>query len=201
MNKRQQQGFTLVEIAIVLVIIGLLLGGVLKGQEMIANARYKNLRSDIQSYSAAYYTFQDRYRALPGDFDQASTRIDASAPDGNGNGSIGGGGCNNASDESCYVWQQLRYSGLISGDPSASGANANPAHAYGGQVQGIHSRSLGNRTGVWLLMQNVPADVAQRLDEDIDDGDARNGTIYCATGSCSGGNYPATGNMTIYALI
>ena len=200
MNKRQQQGFTLVEIAIVLVIIGLLLGGVLKGQEMIANARYKNLRDDIQSYSAAYYTFQDRYRALAGDFDQASTRIDASAPDGNGNGNIQGARCNNATDESCYVWQQLRYAGLISGDPGASGGNANPSHAYGGELAGIYSGSNGNRTGVWLRMRTVPADVARRLD-DIDDGDARNGTVYCASGSCSGGSSPATGNLRIYVLI
>lgn len=45
--KRRQSGFTLIEIAIVLVIIGLLLGGILKGQELINSARVKNLASDF----------------------------------------------------------------------------------------------------------------------------------------------------------
>ena len=65
--KRQQSGFTLVEIAIVLVIIGLLLGGVLKGQEMIENSRIKSVVADMRGVSAAFTGYFDRYRALPGD--------------------------------------------------------------------------------------------------------------------------------------
>jgi prepilin-type N-terminal cleavage/methylation domain-containing protein len=72
--KPSQQGFTLVEIAIVLVIIGLLLGGILKGQEMITQAKIKNVVSDFSGISAAYYGYQDRYRAIPGDDQQAATR-------------------------------------------------------------------------------------------------------------------------------
>ena len=66
--KTIQKGFTLVEIAIVLVIIGLLLGGILKGQEMITQAKIKNAVADFSGISAAYYGYQDRYRAT-------STRI------------------------------------------------------------------------------------------------------------------------------
>jgi len=66
MTKRMQ-GFTLVEIAIVLVIIGLLLGGILKGQEMITQAKIKNVIADFSGVSAAYHGYQDRYRAIPGD--------------------------------------------------------------------------------------------------------------------------------------
>ncbi len=187
--KHRQSGFTLVEIAIVLVIIGLLLGGVLKGQEMIANAKYKSLRSEIQSYAAAFYSFQDRYRALPGDFNQASTKLDPAAPNGNGAGTIGGGLCNAAGDESCMVWQHLRYAGLISGDPTATGNNANPNHPYGGPYRGIYSGSNGGRSGIWLIVQNLSTDVAQRLDEDMDDGVANAGSVFCA--NCGGANYPA----------
>src|SRR5438874_5633541 len=72
MTKRQQ-GFTLVEIAIVLVIIGLLLGGILKGQEMITQAKIKNVIADFSGVSAAYHGYQDRYRSIPGD-DLGATR-------------------------------------------------------------------------------------------------------------------------------
>ena len=62
------RGFTLIELAIVLVVIGLLLGGILKGQELIESARARNLISQMDSIKAAFFTFQDKYRALPGDY-------------------------------------------------------------------------------------------------------------------------------------
>src|SRR4030095_7269589 len=73
--QRRNNGFTLIEIAIVLVIIGLLLGGVLKGQELITGARVRNLASQQDGVKAAYFGFLDRYRALPGDYIAASTNI------------------------------------------------------------------------------------------------------------------------------
>src|SRR5574341_659519 len=72
--KTKQKGFTLVEIAIVLVIIGLLLGGILKGQEMITQAKIKNVIADFSGVSAAYHGYQDRYRRIPGDDGDANGR-------------------------------------------------------------------------------------------------------------------------------
>src|SRR5438309_1905103 len=91
MTKRQQ-GFTLVEIAIVLVIIGLLLGGILKGQEMITQAKIKNVIADFSGVSAAYHGYQDRYRAIPGDDPNAASRwaVAPAAQPGDGNGIIAG---------------------------------------------------------------------------------------------------------------
>src|SRR3989442_3754640 len=93
MTKRMQ-GFTLVEIAIVLVIIGLLLGGILKGQEMITQAKIKNVIADFSGVSAAYHGYQDRYRAIPGDDPNAATRwasMTNPAPvQGNGDGIVAG---------------------------------------------------------------------------------------------------------------
>src|SRR3954469_24564713 len=84
-SSRSQAGFTLVEIAIVLVIIGLLLGGILKGQEMIIQAKIKNIINDFNGLSAAMYSYQDRYRALPGDdFNAASRWAGLQSGDGNG---------------------------------------------------------------------------------------------------------------------
>ena len=72
--KNQQSGFTLVEIAIVLVIIGLLLGGVLKGQELINSAKVKSLASEFRAIPTFIYGYQDRFRSLPGD-DRDPTRV------------------------------------------------------------------------------------------------------------------------------
>ena len=72
---RGQAGFTLIEIAIVLVIIGLLLGGVLKGQELINNARVKSYANDFRNIPVYIYGYQDRFRALPGDDAAVATRI------------------------------------------------------------------------------------------------------------------------------
>lgn len=73
--KSKQSGFTLVEIAIVLVIVGLLLGGVLKGQELITSSKAKALFADKAAVQTAYNTYNDRFRAIPGDDAAASTRF------------------------------------------------------------------------------------------------------------------------------
>src|SRR5712672_3878827 len=88
-SQRKQAGFTLVEIAIVLVIIGLLLGGILKGQEMITQAKIKNVIADMSGVSAAMYGYQDRYKSLPGDDNKANARWGTTAS-GNGDGVITG---------------------------------------------------------------------------------------------------------------
>jgi len=73
----KQQGFTLVELAIVMIVIGLLVGGVLKGQELVRNAQVTGLISQVQSLKGAMQTFKDSYRGLPGDLpdDSALARI------------------------------------------------------------------------------------------------------------------------------
>ncbi len=88
-KRSTEAGFTLVEIAIVLVIIGLLLGGILKGQEMITQAKIKNIINDFNGVTVAVTSYQDRYRAIPGDDQNATTRWTTQAPGkGNGDGVI-----------------------------------------------------------------------------------------------------------------
>ena len=84
-----QRGFTLIEISIVLIIIGLLLGGVLKGQEMINDAKIRNIEQDMAGIAAAIHTYQDRYKALPGDDKRAAGRW-AAASDGDDDGLLEG---------------------------------------------------------------------------------------------------------------
>src|SRR6476620_1538230 len=90
--KSQQSGFTLVEIAIVLVIIGLLLGGILKGQELINSAKVKNLANDFRTIPTYIYAYQDKFKALPGDDKTAQTHLTngAASDNGDGNGLIDG---------------------------------------------------------------------------------------------------------------
>ncbi len=73
--KSKQSGFTLVEISIVLIIVGLLLGGVLKGQELITSGKAKALYADRAAIQTAYNTYNDRFRAVPGDDSSASRRF------------------------------------------------------------------------------------------------------------------------------
>src|SRR5512134_3760449 len=119
----KQKGFTLVEIAIVLVIIGLLLGGILKGQEMITQAKIKNVIADFSGISAAYYGYQDRYRAIPGD-DAGATRW-AGAPAGDGDGTVEGKyNSTTANEESRLWWDHLRRAGFVAGTGQQQPLNA-----------------------------------------------------------------------------
>src|SRR5258706_11331051 len=140
-----ESGFTLVEIAIVLVIIGLLLGGILKGQEMITQARIKNAINDFNGVVTAITSYQDRYRALPGDDKGATTRWAAQAPAAGanqGDGVIAGaynanntGGTNSApagTTQSQLFWQHLRLAGFVSGPTVGPRSGPPPPHAAAG---------------------------------------------------------------------
>jgi prepilin-type N-terminal cleavage/methylation domain-containing protein len=193
MNMKQHQaGFTLIEIAIVLVIIGLLLGGVLKGQEMIENAKIQSLRNDMDGVVTAYYAYQNRYRALPGDDPKASNagRGWADAAAGGGNGALPTANAFDAgNNENQLLWQHLRYSGLISGNPAGTtnnvGGRANPLHGYNGQL-GISNTTTAwglGLTGNILCAGNVPGKAAEAIDAAHDDGLSNTGTVRALAGS------------------
>ncbi len=173
--KKNQKGFTLVELAIVLVIIGIILGAVLKGQELIKNAKEKRLYNTYREIIAAVNTYLDRYNALPGDDPKAGTRW-SGQPNGNGNGQIAGFNfaCTNTTNqETCYLWQHLRVSGIINGNPSD---RTNPNHPFGGKVA-IGWTTYNGITDHWIGFQNVPEEIALSIDEKYDDGVYNTGSI------------------------
>jgi prepilin-type N-terminal cleavage/methylation domain-containing protein len=131
MPKRcRQAGFTLVELSIVLVIIGLILGGVMVGREMIRGAQVNRIVSDLTAYDAAVVTFQDKYNALPGDITNA-TQFWSGTTNGNGNGQIAIGSVPSAPSDSYRAWQHLALSQLIKG--SFSGSAGPNSVSYHGQ--------------------------------------------------------------------
>ena len=128
--KKNQVGFTLVEIAIVLVIIGLLLGGILKGQEMINSARARHLSDLTSDIPAAYFGFIDRFNRVPGDWDAAAATIGIGVTvDNGGIGALGNNGridnpAGNEFVEPNALWEQLAKAGFIEGQ--YTGANGFP---------------------------------------------------------------------------
>ncbi|HKA44626.1 MAG TPA: prepilin-type N-terminal cleavage/methylation domain-containing protein [Burkholderiales bacterium] len=206
---RKQSGFTLIEIAIVLVIIGLLLGGVLKGQELITSARVRNIISQQDGIKAAYFGFLDRFRALPGDYAQASTNINCPTPpgctNGNGNGQITVNGVAGATiDEHIAAWEHLSKSGFINGSytyaavpETTASAATNPYVRY---IQLIYDASYGPVGGGAVARHNiktgnqVPSDILAEIDRKIDDGNPIGGVFqFSPYDGGAGGTAPTGG--------
>ena len=192
--KSQQSGFTLVEIAIVLVIIGLLLGGILKGQEMITQAKIKNVMADFSGISAAYHGYQDRYRAIPGDDPNAETRWTTApvAGKGDGNGIVSGAynvACPvnpaNADPESCKFWDHLRRAGFVAGNGGQQPFNAltgmlgvQTGDGATPPVATMLDLAAGpGFVGLIMCSANLPDKVAIAVDTQMDDGIAGKGTV------------------------
>ena len=135
----KSQGFTLVELAIVLMIIGLLIGGILRGQELLGNARVTSTIQQVSSYIGATHTFRDTYNATPGDMIDAKIRLPNAGSNGqlkNGDGNSIIGVQHSASSqldepwatvdtamttENAQYWKHLSQAHLISGiDPGAT---------------------------------------------------------------------------------
>jgi prepilin-type N-terminal cleavage/methylation domain-containing protein len=185
-ENKAQQGFTLVEIAVVLVIIGLLLGAILKGQELIENSRVKNAVNEINSIKAASFGYLDRYKAMPGDNGPVATlqaRGTAWAGitvGGNGDGQVAAPVNPFAAPAAEHLgfWQHLRAAGFLTGNPANVGAAALSRNAFTG-LTGLASLTtqMANFNSVVVCMSQVPGKAATALDNQIDDGQPGTGTL------------------------
>ncbi|HHL39100.1 MAG TPA: type II secretion system protein [Deltaproteobacteria bacterium] len=189
---RNESGFTLVELAIVLVIIGLILGVVLKGQEMINNASIKRAYNLQREIVAAVYTYFDRYGKYPGDDNTAQSRW-SGVTNGNDNGQINGFSvacATGTTTETCQAWRHMRNANLITG---AATSAENPGNPYGGVV-GIGYVTVQGVSAHWVGLSDVPYDACQVIDRQYDDGVYNTGAIR------GSGNYDTatSGVFTLY---
>ena len=220
MQLTKQKGFTLVEIAIVLVIVGLLIGGVLKGQEMITNAKLKRIESDNAGMAAAMFSYQDRYLQLPGDDASATTRFNlyfdpvvdggqawTDEANGDGDGVIGAGddwktvvlstawADGVVGDETSKFFGHLRAAGLIPG--GAGTEPARPTSAYGGLI-GIQNGSL-SIAGHVVIFGQIEGGVGRILEARLDDGNADTGRIQSNDANAATGmNFGAASDGSTY---
>lgn len=210
-HRHSEQGFTLVELAIVMVIIGLLIGGILKGQELIANAKISSTVSQLKGLDAAMNTFQDKYNIAPGLMTDATTRLPGcAAPCANSAGAIttldfpAGTG-----DSKTQVFLHLNAADLISGiDTSGSsltfGKLLPTVKAGGGMWIGraAAATSGGGNTVLtagkqYAILSGTTANVgdatgvlsstaAAQIDRKMDDGQPTSGAVQTRGTGCQG---------------
>ncbi|MEN2980074.1 prepilin-type N-terminal cleavage/methylation domain-containing protein [Tistrella bauzanensis] len=181
------RGFTLVEVAIALVVIALLVGTVLQAQGMVGNTRVQALISDVGAIRTAFSQFQERYGALPGDYAGAAG-LRTGLASGNGDGVLAGTG---PSDESAAVWQHLTAAQFLTNLKIPATGVLVPATPLGGQYQVFQ-----DSTGTWLRIGNMATsdnsgplltvEQARRLDQELDDGLPATGGIMNKTPACQG---------------
>jgi type II secretory pathway pseudopilin PulG len=193
MNRTSHRGFTLLEIVILMLIVGFLLAGVLKGQEMITSAKVKRVAGQLDEIRAAYLGFQDRFKALPGDYSEASLTLTCGGTCLHGNGDsrirenetpLDGSQVH----EDILVWTHLATSGFLKGDyrmsdgamqPDDASAPKNPYAAYMQIAFDGHYGMNGGGTPRHNLKTGaqVPVQVLMELDRKVDDGKPYKGAV------------------------
>ncbi|MBF0147622.1 MAG: type II secretion system protein [Magnetococcales bacterium] len=208
-QKTPQSGFSLIEIAIVLVIIGLLLGGVMKGQTMVQNSKIKRIATDTQAVQSSINAYTDTYWQLPGDDGDADLRffdaLGAAVDDGNGDGIIIGlfDPATPTTDETALAWNHLRCAELVKGTCVANlGTIVLPRNPVGG-ILGIADGRDPTPTPVLgmvkkvICMEGVPSSYAEAYDIQQDNGVGDTGDVR---GSANGELAATPGTATPYAV-
>lgn len=129
LNSTKKSAFSLVELSIVLVILGLLVGGILSGQSLIRAAELRSVNSEYQRYTTAIGSFRDKYFAIPGDMSNAAS-FWTGVGFGDGNGQINNTAAAGTNEISLF-WVHLANAGLVEGSYTAV--------AYGAMTAGTNN--------------------------------------------------------------
>ncbi len=131
--------FSLIELSIVLVILGLLTGGILGGKSLIRAAELRSITTDVTKYQTATIAFEGKYFALPGDLPNASSFWSTVTFNGDGDGEIEKVETASTEMETFHYWNHLAHAGMISGE-------------YDGTSNSLNGHGTGATLGV-----NAPA--------------------------------------------
>lgn len=176
-SRTSQAGFGGIEIAVAVLVLGMVFIFTMKGTALVAPMRAFVVSQQINQYRAAFTQYEVDYRAPPGDDAGAPKRwkrdpslfnvggvIVSLAGDGTINGLYDDPA--NASGEQYMAWSDLRAAGLVQGDPKLVGPSARPENLYGGTV-GFAEKNLGIERAICL--SRVPGTDAALLDRRLDD--------------------------------
>lgn len=184
----QSRGFTLVELAVVLVVISLVLVGVLQGTGLIGGAKATNAIATAKDLSAAARQFKDRYRYWPGDLPNAATSL-ANLPAGcdfpTTTAGIGDGQINTAGEIGCAV-EMLFQAGLVKADRDAtSGLHVLVVDNRAVRLISAASSNVTNFPPGSIVVEfaNLPCEAVQTIDRKIDDGEIASTTVGRAKSS------------------
>jgi len=165
MRDKQQQGFSLIELALVLVIIGVLFAAVMQGQKMLYNARMQRIVSDMRDYAQVFLLYYDRYGMYPGDENDSNfpSGDTYDPPTANHNGLIDAA-------EATDVWADLQ---------NALGVVRKASPVRGGTYV-FGSMSFGGVTQNYISVTSIPNILAQAIDARHDDGVSTTGNIQAS---------------------
>jgi len=213
MSAPSQRGFTLLEIVIVVLIVGFLLAGALKGQELLTSAKVKRVSGQLDEVRAAYFGFQDRYKALPGDYADAAATLRCGTSiclHGNGDGHIQANELivtGNEAHEDLLVWSHLSASGFLKGDYVMNAGEAQPSdgntpkNAYSVYMQIVFDGKYGMAAGGnprhnLKTGGQIPVTVLMELDRKIDDGKPYKGSLQFSAYSANAVTAPQESGAT-----
>ena len=190
-----EKGFSVLELVLVLVVIGLLLGGIAAGRELIVSAKARSLINQQEALRMAFFSFQDRFQFPPGDYGEAVRNIGATR-NGDGDGRIEG--TREGGTENILAWEHLSRAGFI-GDrytysASAPYDNAVPRNPFGPHLDVAFDNWYGSPADTTPKIHNIktgngiPAEILGEVDLKIDDNSALTGKFLFS-------NFAATGPL------
>jgi len=158
LKRTRTQGFTLVELSIVIIIIGFLIAGISAGTSLIKQAEVNSVITDLQSYQTSYNNFVLRYGAIPGDMKNADAYFANCAAtnancDGNGNGIIEPTSTGATADETIAAWRHLSLANMVGagiaqiGTPASASAITLGSQAPLSKISGAGYMMIGGASG------------------------------------------------------